>query len=214
MFNVYVVNFSLLSHEKAEEFFMLRKNVFNDRLQWAVNCADGKEFDEFDNEKADYIFGVKNGSIICSTRIIDMKHHNMLNDTFSGFFNDIVIPEGNYLESTRFFVDKERVNLLLGKRYPVALVLFLSLINYAQRHQYDGILAVASHPMMHIIRRSGWNVTVLKTGMSEKNEPVYLLLGHADAASQDALKARIFSHCDMQEGIMLSDWPLSANTCL
>lgn len=143
-----------------------------------------------------------------------MKHQNMLNDTFSVFFNDIKLPEGNYLESTRFFVDKERANLLLGKKYPVALVLFLSLINHAQRHQYDGILAVASHPMMHIIRRSGWNVTVLKTGISEKNEPVYLLLGHADFASQEALKARIFSQCDIQEGMMLGDWPLPVDSGL
>ena len=53
MFNVYVVNFSSLSHEKSEEFFMLRKNIFKDRLQWAVSCFDGKEYDQFDNEKAD-----------------------------------------------------------------------------------------------------------------------------------------------------------------
>ncbi|WP_054180370.1 acyl-homoserine-lactone synthase [Trabulsiella odontotermitis] len=214
MFNVYVVNFSSLSHEKSEEFFMLRKNIFKDRLQWAVSCFDGKEYDQFDNEKADYLFGVKNGMIICGTRIIDMKYHNMLDDTFSVFFNDVNIPEGNFLESTRFFVDKDRVSEFLGKRYPVTLVLFLSLINYARRHHYDGILAVASHPMMHIIRRSGWNVTVLKTGMSEKEEPVYLLLGHTDPASQTALKDRIRRQDDSQDENSLNDWPLSFGTQL
>ncbi|WHP30214.1 acyl-homoserine-lactone synthase [Trabulsiella odontotermitis] len=214
MFNVYVVNFSSLSHEKSEEFFMLRKNIFKDRLQWAVSCFEGKEYDQFDNETANYLFGVKNGMIICGTRIIDMKHHNMLDDTFSAFFNDVKIPEGNFLESTRFFVDKERVSEFLGKRYPVTLVLFLALINYARRHHYDGILAVASHPMMHIIRRSGWNVTVLKTGISEKEEPVYLLLGHADPASQTALKDRICSQCADQDENRLKDWPLSFDTPL
>lgn len=207
MFNVYVVNYSSLSDGKAEDFFMLRKNVFKDRLQWAVTCTDEKEFDEFDNEKTDYIFGVKNGMIICSTRIIDMKYHNMLNDTFSEFFSDVEIPEGNFIESTRFFVDKERVNALLGNRYPVTQVLFLSLINYARRHHYDGILAVASHPMMHIIRRSGWNITVLKKGVSEKNEPVYLLLGHTDKESQKKLETRIITQCDIQENGALNDWP-------
>ena len=43
---------------------------------------------------------------------------------FSVFFNDVNIPEGNFLESTRFFVDKDRVSEFLGKRYPVTLVLF------------------------------------------------------------------------------------------
>ncbi|POT56327.1 acyl-homoserine-lactone synthase [Citrobacter amalonaticus] len=212
MFNVYVVNFSSLSHGTAEEFYRLRKNIFKDRLQWSVNSSDGKEHDEFDNANANYILGIENGMIICSTRIIDMKHHNMLNDTFSAFFNDVEIPEGHYIESTRFFVDKERANLLPGTRYPVALILFHTLINYAQRHHYDGILAVASHAMMHIIRRSGWNVTVLKKGISEKNEPVYLLLGHTDEASQQALKTRIFSQSDTLDDSLLNDWPLPVNT--
>lgn len=90
------------------------------------------------------------------------------------------------------FVDKERTQSLLGRRFPVTLALFLSLINYARQHGYDGILAVSSHPMLHIIKSSGWNVTLLKTGMSEKNEPVHLLLGHVDRQSQEALKHRIF----------------------
>jgi acyl homoserine lactone synthase len=212
MFNVYIVNYSSLSQEKSEEFFMLRKNIFKDRLQWAVSCTDEKEFDCFDNEQADYLFGMINGIIICGTRIIDMKCHNMLNDTFSAFFADVELPPGNFLESTRFFVDKDRASLLLGKTYPVTPMLFLSLINYAQRHHYDGVLAVASHPMMRIIRKSGWNVTVLKTGMSEKEEPVYLLLGHTDPASQTELKARI-QH-NIHGDIRLNDWPLPVNTCL
>ena len=35
---------------------------------------------------------------------------------------------------------------------PVTLALFLSLINYARQHGCDGILAVSSHPMLHIIK--------------------------------------------------------------
>ena len=53
----------------------------------------------------------------------------------------------------------------------MTLALFLSLINYARQHGYDGILAVSSHPMLHIIKSSGWNVTLLKTGMSERTSP-------------------------------------------
>lgn len=209
MFNIYSVNYLSLSNEKSEDFFILRKNIFKDRLQWNVNCSNGKEFDEFDNEKTDYIFGVKNGVIICGTRIIDTKYHNMLNDTFSSFFKKINLPEGKFIESTRFFVDKDRVSSLLGNKYPVTLALFLSLINYAQRHHYDGILAVASHPMMSIIRKSGWNVTVLETGVSEKDEPVYLLLGHIDLKSQKELKDRILRRDNIQSENVLNDWPLS-----
>ncbi|MBW7982992.1 acyl-homoserine-lactone synthase [Enterobacillus tribolii] len=214
MFNIYSVNYSSLGNDKSEDLFMLRKNTFKDRLQWAVSCSDGKELDQFDNDNADYIFGVKDGMIICGTRMIDMKYSNMLTNTFSSFFKKVVIPEGNFIESTRFFVDKERTRLLLGRRFPVTRVLFLSLINYARQHHYDGILAVASHPMMHIIRTSGWNVSVLETGISEKNEPVYLLLGHVDPESQEALKTRIFSNETVPDVNALSAWPLSSGAMM
>lgn len=208
MFNIYSVNYLSLSNENTEDLFTLRKNIFKDRLQWDVSCFDGKEFDKFDNEKTDYIFGMKNGVIICGTRIIDVKHHNMLNDTFSSFFKEVNLPEGKFIESTRFFVDKDRVSSLLGNRSSITLALFLSLINYAQRHHYDGILAVASHPMMIIIRKSGWNVTVLETGVSEKDEPVYLLLGHIDLMSQKELKDRILRKDNIQFENILNEWPL------
>ncbi|TQI78593.1 acyl homoserine lactone synthase [Serratia fonticola] len=209
MFNIYSVNYSSMSNEKSEDLFMLRKNTFKDRLQWAVNCSDGKELDEFDNEKTNYIFGVEKGMIICGTRMIDMKYDNMLNSAFSSFFKNVSIPEGNYIESTRFFVDKERTHSLLGRRFPVTMVLFLALINYARQHHYDGILAVASHPMLHIIKSSGWNVSLLETGISEKDEPVYLLLGHADRESQEALKARIFRKFSLPDENILNAWPLT-----
>ncbi|OJT40560.1 acyl-homoserine-lactone synthase [Serratia plymuthica] len=214
MFNIYSVNYSSMSNEKSEDLYMLRKNTFKDRLKWAVNCSDGKELDQFDNEKTNYIFGVKNGVIICGTRMIDMKHDNMLNSAFSSFFNNAYIPEGNFIESTRFFVDKERTHSLLGRRFPVTLALFHSLINYARQHRYDGILAVASHPMLHIIKSSGWNVSLLETGVSEKNEPVHLLLGHVDDKSLEALKARIFSKLSMPDESILNAWPLTSESAI
>lgn len=214
MFNIYSINYSSMSSEKTEDLFVLRKNTFKDRLQWAVNCSDGKELDQFDNEKTDYIFGVENGRIICGTRMIDMQYDNMLNSIFSSFFKYVLIPEGKFIESTRFFVDKERTHSLLGRRFPVTMVLFLSLINYARQHHYDGILAVASHPMLHIIRNSGWNVSLLETGISEKDEPVYLLLGHVDRESQEALKERIFRKISTMDERILDDWPLTSESSI
>lgn len=209
MFNIYSVNYSFLGHEKTEDLFVLRKNTFKDRLQWAVTCSDGKEHDQFDNENTDYIFGAINDVILCGTRMIDMKHNNMLNHAFSAFFKNVSIPAGNYVESTRFFVDKERTHSHLGGKYPVTMVLFLSLINYARRHHYDGILAVASHSMMSIIRRSGWNVTVLDIGTSEKEEPVYLLLGHIDTQSLEKIKAKALKALSSQDETELGHWPLA-----
>lgn len=209
MFNIYSTNYLSLSNEVFEDLSMLRKTTFKDRLQWAVTCSDDKEIDQFDNERANYIFGVEQDMVICGTRIIDMKDSNMLDSTFSSFFNNVTIPEGSYIESTRFFVDKKRSRTLLGSHFPVTMVLFLSLINYARLHHYDGIIAVASHSMMQIIKNSGWDVTVLATGMSEKDEPVYLLLGNVDINSQYNIKEKINSRYIMPDERILSDWPLS-----
>jgi len=54
----------------------------------------------------------------------------------------------------------------LGRRFPITLALFLSLINYARQHRYDGILAVIA--VLHIIKSSGWYVSLPETGISEK----------------------------------------------
>ncbi|WP_434463116.1 acyl-homoserine-lactone synthase [Serratia plymuthica] len=37
-----------------------------------------------------------------------------------------------------------------------------------RQHRYDGILAVTSHQMLHIIKSSGWYVSLPETGISEK----------------------------------------------
>ena len=208
MLKFYCTDYSNLDGRKSEELFMLRKNVFKDRLQWAVHCTDGMENDEFDNENAKYIYGVKDEKIICGSRIIEMRNENMLVNTFSSFFSKVEIPEGNYIESTRFFVDKQRTKLLAGHRFPVTKILFMALINYARQHQYDGIIAVASHPMMQIIKNSGWKISLLETGKSEKDEPVYLVLGHADEGSQQAMKAAVIRESSLNEEV-LNSWPLS-----
>lgn len=209
MLNIYCSNYSTLDCKKSEDIFILRKNIFKDRLQWAVSCTGGMETDEFDNENTKYIYGVKDEKVICSSRIIEMRNKNMLVNTFSSFFNKVDIPEGNYIESTRFFVDKKRAKTLAGPRFPVTKVLFLSLINFARQNQYDGIIAVASHPMMQIIRNSGWRITLLETGQSEKEEPVYLVLGHVDDESQQALKAKIIGEDGSLKEDLLNRWPLS-----
>ncbi|WP_380178102.1 acyl-homoserine-lactone synthase [Kalamiella sp. sgz302252] len=208
MFNIHIINYMSLSKEKAKDLFSLRKATFADRLGWAVTSENGLERDVFDGIDTNYVLGIMNEEIICGTRLIAMSNKNMLESAFAVFFKNAKIPPGCYVESTRFFVDKKRAKELLGYHYPVTLTLFLSLINFAQQHDYDGIIAVASHAMMHIIRQSGWHVTILDTGLSEKNEPVYLLLGHVDYISCKNLKEKILTGKNTLTERLLDSWPL------
>ncbi|MGM3175122.1 acyl-homoserine-lactone synthase [Dickeya lacustris] len=191
MLEIFDVSFSLMSNNKLDEVFTLRKETFKDRLDWQVNCIDGMEFDEYDNENTTYLLGVKEGKVVCSVRFIEMKYPNMITGTFYSYFNTLSLPEGNYIESSRFFVDRDRVRHLIGTRNPACLTLFLAMINYARKYHYDGILTIVSHPMLTLLKRSGWQISIIEQGLSEKQERIYLLLLPADDESRLALIERI-----------------------
>ncbi len=207
MLEIFDVNHALLSETKSEELFTLRKETFKDRLNWAVQCTDGMEFDQYDNNNTTYLFGIKDNTVICSLRFIETKYPNMITGTFFPYFKEINIPEGNYLESSRFFVDKSRAKDILANEYPISSMLFLSMINYSRDKGYDGIYTIVSHPMLTILKRSGWGIRVVEQGLSEKQERVYLVFLPVDDENQEALARRI-NRSGTFMGNELKQWPL------
>nr|BBE36642.1 N-acylhomoserine lactone synthase ExpI [Pectobacterium carotovorum subsp. carotovorum] len=207
MLEIFDVNHTLLSETKSEELFTLRKETFKDRLNWAVQCTDGMEFDQYDNNNTTYLFGIKDNTVICSLRFIETKYPNMITGTFFPYFKEINIPEGNYLESSRFFVDKSRAKDILGNEYPISSMLFLSMINYSKDKGYDGIYTIVSHPMLTILKRSGWGIRVVEQGLSEKEERVYLVFLPVDDENQEALARRINRSGTFMSN-ELKQWPL------
>ncbi|QWC53028.1 acyl-homoserine-lactone synthase CarI [Pectobacterium atrosepticum] len=207
MLEIFDVNHTLLSETKSEELFPLRKETFKDRLNWAVQCTDGMEFDQYDNNNTTYLFGIKDNTVICSLRFIETKYPNMITGTFFPYFKEINIPDGNYLESSRFFVDKSRAKDILGNEYPISSMLFLSMINYSRDKGYDGIYTIVSHPMLTILKRSGWGISVVEQGLSEKEEKVYLVFLPVDDENQEALARRINRSGTFMSN-ELKQWPL------
>ncbi|CAG73025.1 N-acylhomoserine lactone synthesis protein [Pectobacterium atrosepticum SCRI1043] len=207
MLEIFDVNHTLLSETKSEELFTLRKETFKDRLNWAVQCTDGMEFDQYDNNNTTYLFGIKDNTVICSLRFIETKYPNMITGTFFPYFKEINIPDGNYLESSRFFVDKSRAKDILGNEYPISSMLFLSMINYSRDKGYDGIYTIVSHPMLTILKRSGWGISVVEQGLSEKEEKVYLVFLPVDDENQEALARRINRSGTFMSN-ELKQWPL------
>nr|P33880.1 RecName: Full=Acyl-homoserine-lactone synthase; AltName: Full=Autoinducer synthesis protein CarI [Pectobacterium carotovorum subsp. carotovorum]CAA52352.1 CarI [Pectobacterium carotovorum] len=207
MLEIFDVNHTLLSETKSGELFTLRKETFKDRLNWAVQCTDGMEFDQYDNNNTTYLFGIKDNTVICSLRFIETKYPNMITGTFFPYFKEINIPEGNYLESSRFFVDKSRAKDILGNEYPISSMLFLSMINYSKDKGYDGIYTIVSHPMLTILKRSGWGIRVVEQGLSEKEERVYLVFLPVDDENQEALARRINRSGTFMSN-ELKQWPL------
>ncbi|WJY13797.1 acyl-homoserine-lactone synthase [Pectobacteriaceae bacterium CE90] len=208
MLEIFDVNYDLLSDKKSQELFTLRKETFKDRLDWAVSCTNDMEFDQYDNSNANYLFGVKDDAVICSVRFIETKYPNMITGTFCSYFNKIKIPDGNYIESSRFFVDKIRAKKLNINKYPISSMLFLAMINYSIKSNYEGIYTIVSHPMLTILKRSGWDISIVEQGLSEKNETIYLLYLPTDDKNQNALINRI-THTNDFAYHQLKKWPLS-----
>lgn len=47
------------------------------------------------------------------------------------------------------------------------------MINYAKNLGYEGVYAINSHPMLAIFKRSGWLISVVEQGMSEKTKNLF-----------------------------------------
>ncbi|WON76585.1 acyl-homoserine-lactone synthase [Serratia sp. UGAL515B_01] len=208
MIEFFDLGYDSLCKERSTELFSLRKKTFKDRLNWRVNCERNMEFDVYDNENTTYIFGVYKGVIICSLRFIETKNPNMIIDTFKPYFNQLHLPEGNYIEASRLFIDKERIKTLNLQQHPVSLILFLSMINYARCLGYEGIYAIVSHPMLIIFQRSGWQVSIVEKGLSEKRQNIYLIHMPVDEHNQNILINRINKKSPLL-GSTLNAWPLS-----
>ncbi|MBV4366112.1 acyl-homoserine-lactone synthase [Erwinia sp. BNK-24-b] len=208
MLDLLDIKYRHLSDLESNELFTLRKRVFKDRLNWMVNCQNDMEFDEYDNEHTTYVFGVHNDICVCSLRFIETKYPNMITGTFRSWFKNTDLPEGNYVEASRLFIDKERISSLKLRQKPVSALLFLSMINYARHYQYEGIYAIVSHPMYLIFKKSGWKIEVVEKSLSEKNENIYLIFMPIDDKNQRILIELVKSKAPELK-IRLDAWPLS-----
>ncbi|WP_337263647.1 MULTISPECIES: acyl-homoserine-lactone synthase [unclassified Serratia (in: enterobacteria)] len=208
MMEFFDLDYDSLSKSRSAELFSLRKKTFKDRLNWRVSCEHNMEFDGYDNKNTTYIFGVYDGGIICSLRFIETKFPNMIIDTFKPYFSHLHLPEGHYVEASRLFIDKERIRALHLQQHPVSLLLFLSMINYARSQGYEGIYAIVSHPMLIIFQRSGWQVSVVEKGLSEKRQNIYLIHMPVDEHNQHLLIKRINKKSPLSSHA-LNVWPFS-----
>ncbi|EPS8493796.1 acyl-homoserine-lactone synthase [Yersinia enterocolitica] len=205
---IFDVSYSLLSDYQASELFLLRKMVFKDRLNWAVNCKNGMEYDEYDNIHTTYLLGVDSNQVICSLRLIEIKYPNMITGVFKSYFNNIEMPDGNYLEASRLFIDKNRAKKLQLQSYPISSILFLAMINYTRHQGYEGIYTIVSHSALIILKRSGWLISVIEQGISEKNARIYLVYLPVDDRNQQILINKI-KKIIIIENNNLNSWPLS-----
>lgn len=201
------VSYDELKATHSNELYRLRKKTFSDRLGWDVVCNVDMEFDEFDNPDTRYIIGLYNGQLICSVRFTALARPNMITHTFRACFDTVPLPPAG-IESSRFFVDKDRARQLLGGHYPVSQVLFLAMINWAHHNQFNGIHTIVSRPMLTILKRSGWQIKVLKEAFLSERERIYLVLLPTTANDRERMSSGLIGKCGYPAAAMTT-WPLS-----
>jgi len=177
-----VIDFDLhyyneLSPELASELYQLRKKTFRDRLDWKVECMNGMEKDQFDNEKTTYLLGMHEGKLFCGARFIEPTQPTMMSEIFHEYFEGIsnLPTDIPCCEVSRLFLDKERRSFAGLHVLPVSKALFLAMIMYCIRKKYRGMYAVASRGMYAIFRRANWKVDVIQKSFSEKGEVIYYI---------------------------------------
>ncbi|WP_392434586.1 acyl-homoserine-lactone synthase [Yersinia sp. HM-2024] len=207
MLKLFNVNFNNMPERKLDEIFSLRKITFKDRLDWKVTCIDGKESDQYDDENTNYILGTIDDTIVCSVRFIDMKYPTMITGPFAPYFSDVSLPIDGFIESSRFFVEKTLARDMVGNNSSLSTMLFLAMVNYARDRGHKGILTVVSRGMFILLKRSGWSITVLNQGESEKNEVIYLLYLGIDNDSQQKLIHKVLK-IHKVEPTTLETWPM------
>lgn len=206
MLEIFDVSYEELRTTRASELYRLRKQTFSDRLGWDVVCSQGMESDEFDGPGTQYILGLYEGQLICSVRFTALSQPNMITHTFSDCFSTVALPEES-TESSRFFVDKELARSLLGEGYPASQVLFLAMVNWAKQQGHARIHTIVSRAMLTILRRSGWQIAVLKEAYLNHKERIYLLTLPVGAEAQQQLSCSVISRtgCSPQASVT---WPL------
>lgn len=82
------------------------------------------------------------------------------------------------------------------------------MINYARQYNLNGIYTIVSRAMLTILKRSGWQVRVLKEAYLSEEERIYLLYLPTDSDSQAKMATKInaFEGCSLPE---FEHWPMS-----
>lgn len=206
MLELFDVSYEKLKVTRSDELYRLRKTTFSDRLRWDVVCNQDMEFDEFDNSSTRYILGLCQGQLVCSVRFTSLDQPNMITHTFRTCFDSVPLPSKG-IESSRFFVDKQRARELLGERYPVSQALFLAMINWARDAKRTGIYTIVSRAMLTILKRSGWEIKPLKESFLSERERIYLVYLPTEQSDQIKMAAGIAAGLGTQKENLVT-WPL------
>lgn len=137
----------------------LRHSVFWDRMQWDVNCKDGREFDHYDNLNPAYLlYRGEDGEIDGCLRLLPSEGPYMLKNTFQQLMMGEQAPESSLIwESSRFAVNTEKSQGTgKGKVNRATAELLCGIIEFGLENNLTEIVSVFDLLMERVLKRAGW----------------------------------------------------------
>lgn len=174
-FKVRTFSFDTAPDNVLSDLYGLRKRVFHERLNWKVSVQGEYEMDQYDDGHADYLILTHRTMPVAGVRFINTTHPYMANGVFAPYFSRPLPSQSDVVESSRFFVDKERVQAIGLAAYPLTPMLLKAMVHYAENVGASTILTIVSKPMARIVKNAGCIYEVYDVGYISEREPLYLI---------------------------------------
>jgi N-acyl-L-homoserine lactone synthetase len=173
-------------------FYRLRYEVFVERLGWELDCAEGDERDQFDDEDATYLLlPNRQGETVAGARLIAMDRPGLLNSVFPFLVAGEMPCAPDIWEVTRLVVDHKKDRLEgCGN---VCGELLTGLLEFGVLAELSHLVSVSDVRIERILRRAGW--TTKRLGAVHR-------IGNGDVAAEiQEATPEVLAECRRRNGI-------------
>lgn len=141
-----------------DSMYRLRREVFHDRLQWAVRVENGREHDWFDLIGPRYVVAHDGASnVLGCCRLLPTLGPNMLRDIFPDLLDAAAPVSPSIWEISRFAIDRGIADSHYGfGTVPKSLVLHT--LRCADAHGISTLVGVTTVSMERLLRHMGLQI--------------------------------------------------------
>ena len=194
-----------LYHAQLDEMFRLRHTVFVERRKWVeLNSKDGRETDEFDDDRAVYLLGLDSkGRLACGARLNPTRGPNLLRDKFKSYVDGPIPHSDNIWDLSKWVVDdKYRLENNPSDSRPGRLI-HCGLMEFAVNRGLTHFTTVTETRLLKRLDVSGWTFKAIGPPTKyEQGEAQAIII---DASVETLIRAR--SQAQIHEDVIVHVQP-------
>lgn len=140
-----------------DKFFQVRYQTFIQELNWNVPHQNGREYDQFDHDKAHYIVLFnEEKKVVGGIRLMPTSSAHMLRDVFSNLVEGCEAPVGESIwELSRLVIQKSSDDMVSLVRYRFQELVY-ALIQFAILHNVKEYVSVSETRVERLFRMAGF----------------------------------------------------------